>query len=102
MMRYSSLAHLGWGLLRMLAALVSFLHSMVVSHLAQALATSMLSASKNRCGMGSSEEPLVGPREERQEATKRRGEATYIVQVGTAEQDHTTGAKKEERTAGTR
>lgn len=52
-------AHFGWGLLRMSSAPVSFLHSRVFSHLAQALATSMLSATKNRCGMGSRVEPLV-------------------------------------------
>jgi len=51
--------HFGWGLLRMLSAPVSFLHSKVYSHLAQALATSMLSATKNRCGMGFRVEPLL-------------------------------------------
>lgn len=42
----------------MMSALFSFLQSRVSSHLAQAFALSMLSASKNRCGIGANFDPL--------------------------------------------
>lgn len=44
--------------MRISSAPVSFRHAIVASHLAHALATSMLSASRNRCGMGGRVEPL--------------------------------------------
>lgn len=50
---------MGWGLLRILSALMSFLHCRVISHLAQALAASRFSATKKRCGKGSKVDPLM-------------------------------------------
>lgn len=84
--------------MRILSALVSFLHSSVISHLAQALATSMLSANKNRCGMGAREEPLVAPERTRSNEGTRQNTVKLGPQQHTAaEFDHNnTGVKSQE------